>query len=113
MGTDHAPATEVQGAVEALDELDPDIEIVLVGDQAAIEAELTRFGKVSERLSVHHAPERVTGEDQPASVIRRKPQSSIVTGLRLQKEGAADAFVSAGSTGAVMATGSGPRLPCA
>ena len=104
MGTDLAPATEVTGAIEALDELDPDIEIVLVGDQPSIEAELSSYDSVPERLSIQHAPDRITAADPPASVIRRKPDSSIVAGLRLQKDGLADAFVSAGPTGAVMAT---------
>ena len=103
MGTDHAPGPEVQGAVEAL-ELDPEMEIVLVGDESAIREELSRHGGAPDRLTVLHAPDRVTASDPPASVIRRKPDSSIVTGLRLQKERSADAFVSAGSTGAVMAT---------
>ena len=105
MGTDHAPSAEVAGAIGALQELDDDIEVVLVGDQAVIEAELARHDDVPEgRLLVHHAPDRVTGSDAPASVLRRKPQSSIVVGLKLVQSGEAHAFVSAGSTGAVMAT---------
>ncbi len=104
MGSDQAPACEVQGALEALAELEDDVEIVLVGDRSLIEAELERHQPVPERIRVVHAPERVTADDPPASVIRRKPSSSIVVGLRLQQEGEADAFVSAGSTGAVMAT---------
>ncbi|MDP2956623.1 MAG: phosphate acyltransferase PlsX [Longimicrobiales bacterium] len=105
MGTDHAPAAEVAGAIGALQELDSGIEVVLVGDQAAIEAELARQPDAPPgRLLVRHAPDRVTASDPPASVIRRKPESSIVVGLKLVKAGEADAFVSAGSTGAVMAT---------
>ncbi len=105
MGTDRAPEIEVAGAVAALRELDSDIEIVLVGDQGAIEAELAKHpGVPRERLHVHHAPDRVTAADAPASVLRRKPGSSIVVGLKLHQEGKADAFISAGSTGAVMAT---------
>jgi len=105
MGTDHAPAAEVAGAIAALHEMDDDIEVVLVGDQAVIEAELARHEPVPRgRLVVHHAPDRVTGSDAPASVLRRKPESSIVVGLKLVQSGGADAFVSAGSTGAVMAT---------
>lgn len=104
MGTDHAPATEVAGALEALRELGEDIEIVLVGDREAIEAELARHQDVpSSRLHVHHAPDRVLSSDAPSAVVRRKPDSSIVQGVRLHKEGGADAFISAGSTGAVMA----------
>lgn len=103
MGTDDAPAAEVVGAVDALRELEADVEIVLVGDRAVVEAELEKHDP-SDRLRVRHAPDRVTASDSPASVIRRKPESSIVVGLKLQKDGQADAFVSAGSTGAVMAT---------
>lgn len=103
MGTDQAPRAEVAGALRALEELD-DIEVVLVGDRSLIEAEIARHGKAPARLHIHHAPDRVTAEDSPATVLRRKPNSSIVVGLRLHQEGEADAFVSAGSTGAVMAT---------
>jgi phosphate acyltransferase len=105
MGTDHAPAAEVAGAIGALNELDPTIEVVLVGDQATLEASLARHPEApAGRLHIRHAPDRVTASDPPASVIRRKPASSIVVGLKLVKAGEADAFVSAGSTGAVMAT---------
>lgn len=103
MGTDDAPKAEVAGAIEALRTFEEDVEVVLVGDQAVIEAEIARHGERPERLVVHHAPERVTAEDPPASVLRRKPDSSIAVGLRLHQSGDGDAFVSAGSTGAVMA----------
>ena len=105
MGTDHAPAAEVAGAIGALQELDFDLEVVLVGDRALVERELARHPDAPmDRLHVVHAPDRVTAADSPAAVIRRKPESSIVVGLKLQTSGEADAFVSAGSTGAVMAT---------
>lgn len=104
MGTDHAPRSEVAGAIEALRVLESDVEIILVGDESVIRAEFERHEDISSRLTVHHAPDRVTVDDPPASVIRRKPDSSMVVGLRMQKEGRADAFVSAGSTGAVMAS---------
>jgi glycerol-3-phosphate acyltransferase PlsX len=105
MGTDTAPEAEVAGAVAALGDLDPDVQIVLVGDEDTIRAELEKHPDVPEgRLHVHHAPDRVSASDAPASVIRRMPDSSIVVGLRLQKKGEADAFISAGNTGAVMAT---------
>lgn len=104
MGTDTAPAAEVAGAIEALRHAtSQDVEIILVGDEAIIETELDRHDDVPAGIRVHHAPDRVTAEDSPASVIRRKPESSIVVGLKLHKDGEADAFVSAGSTGAVMA----------
>ncbi len=104
MGTDQAPRSEVAGAIEALKELDSDVEIVLVGDQETIEAELTGHDQIPERLSVHHAPDRVTPEESPSKVIRRNPESSLVVGLKLHRDGAGQAFVSAGSTGAIMAT---------
>ncbi len=105
MGTDHAPASEVAGAIGALRELEAEIELVLVGDQAVVEAELAKHPDAPrDRLHIHHAPDRVTASDAPASVLRRKPESSIVLGLKLVQAGEAAAFVSAGSTGAVMAT---------
>jgi glycerol-3-phosphate acyltransferase PlsX len=104
MGTDEAPASEIAGALDALKEGAPDVTLILVGDQGSIEKGLDgSHPALRERLEIIHAPERVLPEDSPAQVVRRRPKSSIVTGLRLQKEGAADAFVSAGSTGAVMA----------
>jgi glycerol-3-phosphate acyltransferase PlsX len=104
MGTDLAPLSEVAGAIQALEGSAGDVEIVLVGDESVVRAEIDKFEHVPEGLHVRHAADRVTAEDSPASVIRRKPQSSIVVGLRMHKEGEADAFVSAGPTGAVMAT---------
>jgi glycerol-3-phosphate acyltransferase PlsX len=106
MGTDTAPAAEVEGAVRALTELDPEIRLVLVGDEATIREQLDAHGVepgLLERLSVRHASERVTAEDAPASVLRRKPDSSIAVGVGLHRDGEVDAFISAGSTGAVMA----------
>ncbi|MBI4519509.1 MAG: phosphate acyltransferase PlsX, partial [Gemmatimonadetes bacterium] len=104
MGTDRAPAIEVAGAVEALRDLEPDIQITLVGEEDAIRGELARAGDFpADRLATVHAPERVDAREPPASAVRRKPNSSIVVGLKLQREQQADAFISAGSTGAVMA----------
>lgn len=105
MGTDGAPATEVSGALAALRKFGSDFRVVLVGDEERIRVELNRHGDpLCARIDVVHAPDRITGADSPASVVRRRPNSSIVVGLRLQKNGEADAFVSAGSTGAVMAS---------
>src|SRR5688572_26363605 len=104
MGTDQNPVSEVAGAVAALKELGEDLEIVLVGDRPTVEAEISRHtGFPSAQLHVHHAADRVAPGDSPAAVLRKRPDSSIVVGLKLQKSGEADAFVSAGSTGAVMA----------
>ncbi|MGD2070730.1 MAG: phosphate acyltransferase PlsX [Gemmatimonadota bacterium] len=105
LGTDGAPAPEVSGAVQAVNQLGEGLEVVLVGDRELVEAELERHARnIPEgRLHVHHAPDRVLPGEPPASVIRRRPESSIVRGLQLHKDGEVDAFVSAGSTGAVMA----------
>ncbi len=104
MGSDLAPAVEVEGAIRALNELESSFEVVFVGDRERIEAELDRFPHAPrERIDILHAAERIEMREPPALAIRRKPNSSIVVGLTLQKRGEADAFISAGSTGAVMA----------
>lgn len=106
MGSDRAPAVEIEGAVGALRELEGEFRIVLVGDREAIEAELARQTDVpAERIEIVHAPDRIEMGDSPAHAIRRKPDSSIVIGLNLLKRGEVDAFISAGSTGAMMAGG--------
>ncbi|MDE0081381.1 MAG: phosphate acyltransferase PlsX [Gammaproteobacteria bacterium] len=105
MGTDGAPASEIAGAFLTLQEQADDLTFVLVGDRVPIEEALRAAGSWRQgAVEVVHAPERVLPEDPPAQTVRRRPNSSIVTGIRLQKEGEVDAFVSAGSTGAVMAT---------
>jgi len=103
MGSDRAPTIEVEGAVGAL--LDrPDLIVVLVGDQAVVEAELALHPDADRsRIEVVHAPEVIDPGEAPTTAVRRKQNSSIVVGTRLVKSGAADAFLSAGSTGAVMA----------
>ncbi len=104
MGTDRHPATEVQGAVQALRELPGDFELMLAGDQQAIERELAQAGEYPrDRLQILATTQIILPSDSAATAVRRKPDSSIVRGLQLQKEDKADAFISAGSTGAVMA----------
>ncbi len=103
LGTDSAPLPEIEGAVQALAE-SADIELILVGDEPAIrEALASAPAYPVDRLEVIHAPDRIHPGEAPATAVRRRPDSSIVAGIRIQKEGKADAFVSAGSTGAVMA----------
>lgn len=101
MGTDHAPSSEVGGALLAV-EADDALSVLLVGDEDAIGAHL-RSRAAEERISVVHAPDRITSGDSLASALRRRPRSSMSVGLRLHDRGEADAFVSAGPTGAVMA----------
>ncbi len=104
MGSDGAPGTEISGALAALEDGSDDLVLLLVGDREQIETELSRQTVLpDDRLEIIHAPDRVSSSEAPASVVRRNPNSSIVTGLELQRSGGADAFVSAGPTGAVMA----------
>ncbi len=104
MGTDAAPAVEVAGAVSALKNPESDFDVILVGDSDVLQAELAKHtGFPTDRLSIVHASERVLPGEPPSTVLRRKPDSSIAVGVGLHKEGEADAFISAGSTGAVMA----------
>lgn len=104
MGSDRAPAVEVEGAVGALLDRSDDVRVVLVGDRERIEAELARFPDAPrDRLEIVHASEVIEMGEAPATAIRRKRDSSIVVGVNLLKAGEVDAFISAGSTGAVMA----------
>lgn len=104
MGSDRAPAVEVEGAVGALLDRSDDVRVVLVGNREKIEAELARFPDAPrDRLEIVHASEVIQMGEAPATAIRRKRDSSIVVGVNLLKAGEVDAFISAGSTGAVMA----------
>src|SRR5690606_16652284 len=104
MGTDRHPDIEVAGALQALRELPADFELLLVGDEPRIASALAAQEPApAGRLHIVHAEETVAPGEPPATAGRRKRKSSISVGLGLQKEDRADAFVSAGSTGAVMA----------
>jgi glycerol-3-phosphate acyltransferase PlsX len=103
MGTDRHPAVEVEGVAQALRDLPEDFGVVLVGDGTQIEAEIARWKELpAGRVEVRHATQTIQ-PGEGVSAVRRKPDSSIVVGLGLQRDGHADAFISAGSTGAVMA----------
>lgn len=101
MGSDHNPVPDVEGAVLAAREYGETI--VLVGDRSKIEAELAKHTTAGLSLEVVHAPQVVTMTDKPGVVGRSKPESSMHVGMRLVKEGQADAFVTMGNTGAVLA----------
>src|SRR5574341_332787 len=103
MGTDHAPEPEVEGAALALADLPPTFQIQLIGRPDAVEPVLTRHQVDRSRLTVVEAPDVVGMGEKPLQAVRAKPESSIMVGLRLQKERKSDAFISAGNTGAVMA----------
>jgi glycerol-3-phosphate acyltransferase PlsX len=100
MGGDKAPDTSVAGAVRAARELP--VELLLVGPQHVLEEALSRYAQRPSNLSTVHAPEVIGMEESPVASIRRKRESSINVGLGLLKDRKADAFISAGNTGAVV-----------
>jgi len=104
MGGDNAPFEIVKGAVEAVSE-QPKLKVYLVGIQEAVEAELAKYTYDKDRLEVVDAREVIETAEPPVMAIRRKKDSSLVKALNLVKEGTCDAFVSAGSTGAILVGG--------
>src|SRR3954452_22102843 len=103
MGSDHCPKPEVEGALLATKSID--VKVVLVGRQDVVTRELDRHpGWRNLPIEVHHASEVVTMEDTAARALRGKKDSSIRVASRLVRDGLAHGVVSAGNTGAVMAT---------
>lgn len=102
MGTDGAPAPEIEGVILAARERLA--EIVLAGPEDALKRELTRRGASRLPIEIVHASETVTMGDAAAKSFRRKRDSSLRVSARLVRDGQADGMVSAGNTGAVMAT---------
>jgi glycerol-3-phosphate acyltransferase PlsX len=100
MGGDRAPEVVVQAAEEALKEIHA--EFILVGHKERLKDLLKKYG-LTQRVKVHHAEEVIEGEEQPTTAVKAKPCSSIVECVKLLKCREADALVSAGHTGAVMA----------
>jgi len=105
MGGDYAPWATVGGAVEAARISKGRYEIVLVGDEDKIRSQLVNYRRTkSLRISIYHASEKIEMGEAPTSGLTKKKDSSISVAVRLQKEGLVDAVVSAGNTGAVMAS---------
>ncbi len=104
MGGDFAPARIVEGALDACRMHSDVFDVVLVGDEQAIAAELDRLGAPSDALRVRHAAEVVGMDEKAASAVRRKRDSSLAVAAAMMKAGEADALVSAGNTGAVVST---------
>ncbi len=104
MGGDNAPEAPVRGAVEALGEIS-NLSIVLAGRTDDINRELGKYTYDKERISIVHADDVIGFDEPPVMAIRKKKNSSIVVGMNLVKHGDADAFVSAGSTGAILVGG--------
>ena len=104
MGGDNAPAEIVKGAVEAV-EREPAMKVFLVGLQEAIEKELIKYQYNKSQIEIVHAPEVIATAEPPVNAIRKKKDSSMVVGMKMVKEAKADAFVSAGSSGAILVGG--------
>jgi glycerol-3-phosphate acyltransferase PlsX len=103
MGGDYAPAVNIEGAIETVNDIEG-IDIILVGDESSIKRELDSKKYLSNRISIKHASQVVGMDESPAVAIRKKRDSSINRAIELVKNGEADGFVSAGHSGVVMAT---------
>jgi len=100
MGGDRSPSIEVEGAIAAAKEYR--VEIILVGDERLLKSELEKQGAIGLPISICHASQRIEMHESPASIVRRKKDSSIVVATALVRDGKASAVVSAGHTGATM-----------
>lgn len=104
MGGDYAPGETVKGAVNAVNSSD-EIKVILVGKEALIREELSRYEYDDSRIGVQNATEVIDMGDVPTAAIKDKKDSSLVVAMKLVREGQADAVVSAGSTGAILVGG--------
>lgn len=104
MGGDNAPGEIIKGAIEAAN-ADKRVKLFLVGKEPAIQEELKKYEYDPSQVEIVHAEEVIEMSEPPVMAIRRKKDSSIVKAMYLVKDGTCDAFVSAGSTGAVLVGG--------
>jgi len=104
MGGDHGPKVVIPAAISAL-KTHPNVTLILVGDKDVLQNHLQELGEESnDRLVIHHASQTVEMDESPALALRGKKDSSMRVAINLVKEGGAAACVSAGNTGALMAT---------
>ena len=102
MGGDFAPHAVVQGALDAIDKSSKPLNLILLGDETAIRTEMA--GREVETIEIVHTDEVVNMDDKGSKVLKMKPNSSLVRGIQMVKDGQADGFISAGHTGAIMST---------
>ena len=102
MGSDHAPGVDVEGGVRAARRFGQ--EIILVGREEEVRRELARHETAGLPISVVHASQVIEMAEHPSQAVRSKADSSMVVGMKMVREGRADAFVSAGNSGGVLAT---------
>lgn len=103
MGGDNGPIEVVKGAIDAIHEYG--VSIILVGKEDIIENELKKYDYPKDKVEILNASDIITNEDDPAIAIRRKKESSMVVGAKALADGMGDGFLSAGSTGALLASG--------
>ncbi|MDO5703184.1 MAG: phosphate acyltransferase, partial [Lachnospiraceae bacterium] len=103
-GGDNAPSAPVRGAVHALRE-HPELEIIFLGDEEEIRGELKKAGFEGEGVRIIHCTEKIEMAEPPVIAISNKKDSSIVKGMTLVRKKEAEAFVSSGSTGAILVGG--------
>jgi glycerol-3-phosphate acyltransferase PlsX len=104
MGGDFAPANPVKAAVDAVN-TDKNIKVMITGDKERLEAEFAKYQYNKEQIEIIPTTEEISCNESPVDAIRRKKDSSMVVALRLVRNGEADAFVSSGSSGAVLVGG--------
>ena len=104
MGGDFAPAEPVKAAVAAVREKD-NIQVILTGKRELIEQELSKYEYPGEKIQIVHTSEVIETAEPPVMAIRKKKDSSIVVGMQMVRQGEADAFVSSGSSGAILVGG--------
>jgi glycerol-3-phosphate acyltransferase PlsX len=109
MGGDFAPMNEIQGVISTFESKPPDLdlEIILIGNENKIRNSLEQFDREKLNIlnySIIHTDEVITMDDEPTIALKKKKNSSLYKGLELHSQGYADAFVSAGNTGAVLST---------
>ena len=103
MGGDFAPFEIVRGAIDAVKAF-PNIEVVLVGDEARIRDVLVDFGQENNpQLIIHHASEVIEMNEHPGTAVRKKKDASVIVATRLVKQKVCDAVIAPGSTGAAVA----------
>ena len=104
MGGDNAPGEIVKGAVDAVAK-DKNIKVFLVGKEEAIKSELEKCNYSGDQIEIRNATEVIETAEPPVNAIRKKKDSSMVVGMKMVRAGEADAFVSAGSSGAILVGG--------
>ncbi len=100
MGGDNAPYAIVKGCVDAVNQYG--LDVLLTGDYDAVKEELGKYTYPKDSIQIERTTEVISNNEHPVMAVRRKKDSSLVVGLKLLKEGLGDAFISAGSTGALL-----------